>query len=632
MLANFARLDHFNGIVRPAFGLGFCMRGLFDELKHRNVFRVGIAYVIAGWLLAQVADLASDAFEAPAWVMQMLVVLLLVGLPIALFLTWAYELTPEGVKKAADVPEGAAKDPRSGQALNRITLVALLIALGWIAWNETHDDAAVDVSTNESVTDKSIAVLPFADFSPGGDYAWFADGLTDEILNALARTRDLRVASRTSSFQYRGEAQNIPEVAAALGVAHILEGSVRRAGDRIRVTAQLIRASDDAHLWSETFDASSEDSIEIQETIAFEIASLLDTAMDPDELRKMVAAGTDSIAAWESYVQLRELYADWSGDFDPSSSNTEMLVLYRKIIAADPEFAEAHLAFARIVYEWLSFVSVFVPPAELSIVEARQLFTEVSAAASRYARTETARLSAELLRARMQLRLIDQVELTEKLVALQATDQASWVDYLEALIMVSRFDDAGTVAQRAAAQDFPGEARDSVIFAFAARVDLPLGLAMAEKAISQPAPSESDYYQAHRVFLFADRVAEAAEIGRRYMSAATDPTWSLMVRIRQACAEGRLADAEALYAGLEFKDLTVSRSNIQWLALKTLGRDAEAEALLRPLDETDTLYALAGFLTYTYFDPRPFPNLSAALEAQGVQRHNPATLNFACKR
>jgi hypothetical protein len=174
--------------------------------------------------------------------------------------------------------------------------------------------------------------------------------------------------------------------------------------------------------------------------------------------------------------------------------------------------------------------------------------------------------------------------------------------------------------------------RDGLLLAWTARLDLPLGLAMAERALSQPSPTEAVYYQAHRVFLYAGRVAEAAEIGRRYMSAASDPTWTLMVKIRQACAEGRVADADALYAGSEFRDLTVTRSNIQWLALKTLGRDAEAEALLRPLDEPDTLFTLAGFLTYTYFDPRPFPNLSAALEAQGVQRHNPTRLNFACRR
>jgi TolB-like protein len=284
------------------------MRGFIEELRYRNVFRVAAAYIVAGWLLAQVVDLAADAFNAPEWVMQMLIIVLLLGLPVALFLAWAYELTPKGVMRAKDLPEDMPKDPRSKQTLNRVTLVALIIAVAWLGWDKLQrpdvEPAAGDAA---AVVDKSIAVLPFADFSPEGDHAWFGDGLTDEILNALARTRDLRVASRTSAFAYRDSEQDATAIAAELNVAHILEGSVRRSGDRIRVTAQLIRASDDAHLWSETFDASSDDSIDIQEQIAFEIASLLDTAMDPEELRRMVAAGTDSIAAWESFVQLREL-------------------------------------------------------------------------------------------------------------------------------------------------------------------------------------------------------------------------------------------------------------------------------------------------------------------------------------
>jgi TolB-like protein len=237
------------------------MRGFIDELKHRNVFRVAIAYIIVGWLVAQVADLVVDAFNLPDSFLQMIIVLLVLGFPIAVVFAWAFELTPEGVKRAKDLPADMPKDPRSGKFLNRLTIIMLVIAVAWLGWDKLERGDTAPVSLDEAVIDKSIAVLPFADFSADASHAWFADGLTDEILNALARIRDLRVASRSSAFQYRDAAQDIPKVAAELGVAHILEGSVRRAGDRIRVTAQLIRASDDAHLWSETYDASSEDSI-----------------------------------------------------------------------------------------------------------------------------------------------------------------------------------------------------------------------------------------------------------------------------------------------------------------------------------------------------------------------------------
>jgi len=260
--------------------------------------------------------------------------------------------------------------------------------------------------------DKSIAVLPFADFSPDSDHAWFADGLTDEILNALARTRSLRVASRTSSFAYRDTDQDATTIAKELDVAHILEGSVRRAGDRIRVTAQLIRASDDAHLWSDTFDASSVDSIEIQEQIAFDIASLLDTAMDPAELRRMVAAGTESIAAWEAYVQMREEYLRSVAAFDTTGSSEKVLELYREIVALDPAFGEAHLLFAEIVDGWLSPAAVTMAPPRLSADELQALFRTTTADAARHARNEDDRLGAEILRARQQLRLTDLVDLT----------------------------------------------------------------------------------------------------------------------------------------------------------------------------------------------------------------------------
>jgi TolB-like protein len=609
------------------------MRGFIEELRHRNVIRVGVAYIIAGWLIAQVADLASDAFHAPEWFMQMLIILLLIGLPLALFLAWAYELTPEGVKKAEDIPTNAPKDPRSGHALNRIIIVALIVAVAGLVWDRTRvvSPVATDVAV---ATDKSIAVLPFADFSPGGDQTWFADGLTDEILNALARTRDLRVASRSSAFQFRDAGQNIPEVAAALGVGHILEGSVRRSGDRIRVTAQLIRASDDAHLWSETFDASSSDSIEIQENIAFEIASLLDTAMNPDELRKMVAAGTDSISAWESYLQMNELLIQAVNQFDPSFGNAEMLALYEEIIAEDPAFGDAHDAFARIALGWLDLADITTAPEGYSTEEVKQLFAEASAAATEYARSEEARLSAEILRARVQLRLADLVDLSLALVELRPEDPFTWNGHLNALFLASRFDDARAFIERAAVHEFDGDdGLDLTNFdSIAARVNLPYGLAKAEKALQKPAPSEATYYQAHRVFLYADKVDEAAEIGRRYIAAATDPTWTFMVNMRQACAEGRVADADALYANYEFREIGESRSNIQWLALQTLGRKAEASALLQRLDKATTLFALSAFLSYTHFDPRPYPTLVATLTAQGVMRDSPTELNFACKR
>ncbi|NIS91438.1 MAG: hypothetical protein GTN98_15460 [Woeseiaceae bacterium] len=608
------------------------MRGFIEELRYRNVFRVAIAYIVAGWLVAQVADLAADAFNAPDWFMQMLIVVLLLGLPVALFLAWAYELTPEGVKLAKDLPADTPKDPRSKKTLNRITLVALVIAVAALGWDKLQRPAAESSPEPASaVVDKSIAVLPFADFSPDSDHAWFADGLTDEILNALARTRDLRVASRTSAFAYRDSDKDAKAIAAELDVAHILEGSVRRAGDRIRVTAQLIRASDDAHLWSETYDASSDDSIDIQERIAFEIASLLDTAMDPEELRRMVAAGTESIAAWELFVQLRELTIRILDEVDLAAA-AEQLRLYENIIREDPEFAEAHLLFATIVYGWMSPANMTAAPADLSETELQDIFAAASASAMRYARDDDSKLGAEIIRARAQMRLTDIVELTRAQLEFHPYERDFWVDHISALIEVSRFDDARSFIDEAVAHDFENNDQMSNFYAIVTRLDLEAGLAGAERMLALPSPAAGDYYQIHRILLYGDRVKEAADIGQRYIDSADDPTWKLMVRIRQACAEGRVADADKLYADFDFSPYSIENNNIQWLALKTLGRVEEAQAVLQPLDRPEFLGRLIQLLSYTHFDPAPYSNLTRHLEELGVMRHEVASLSFACQR
>ena len=607
------------------------MRSLFDELKHRNVFRVAVAYIIAGWLIAQVADLIADAFNWPEMFLQMVIVLVMLGFPIALFLAWAFELTPDGVKKAADLPADMPKDPRSGRQLNRLTIIALVIAVAWLGWDKAQGPDGVNEVTDTQLADKSIAVLPFADFSAAGDHAWFADGLTDEILNALARIRDLRVASRSSAFQYRDAAQDIPEVASALGVAHILEGSVRRAGDRIRVTAQLIRASDDAHLWSDTYDASSEDSIEIQEKIAFEIASVLDTAMDPDELRRMVAAGTDSIPAWEAYLQLLST-ADRAFGHQDNSLTDELLPLYELAISLDPEFAEPHIVMADTMFGWLNPSDFRTAPLGVPVEEVKVRFRDAAAAAARLARTEATRLRAEILRALVEVQYDRLVDLTRGRLSLLPNDNSAWYYHLEALVQASRFDEARTVAERYFAQRPNNTEGLSLLISVMGRAHHESGQRLADEIVANPEVEPAQLYQVHRVYLYADRIDEARELAERYLGLSTEPMLNFLIRLRQACAEGRTADASALYDAYDFSISPNRRTNTRWLALKTLGRNEEATASLMDMDNAETMYALAGHLTYTHFDPRRYPNLSAVLEAQGIQRDTVQPLNFACKQ
>jgi len=597
------------------------MRGLIEELRHRNVFRVGVAYIIAGWLIAQVADLGADAFNAPEWIMQMLIILLLLGLPVALFLAWAYELTPEGMKKADEVPADAPKDPRAGRVLNLVIIVTLVVIVAWLGWDKVQGPGSASIA----VIEKSIAVLPFDDFSPDGDHSWFADGLTEEILNSLARTADLQVASRTSSFAYRGTNADIPAIANDLGVAHVLEGSVRRAGDRLRVTAQLIRAADDKHLWSETFDGSNEDSIDIQETIAIAIANALKTAMDPEELERMVSAGTRSVEAWEIY--LRGLARDHQITQQMDIANaTEAIDLFEQAVAIDPAFADAHLMLADLWQSQVDPTSTMYIRDGLSMTERREHYNAAVSAAVKYARSEATRLEAEMRAADFDLRLMDQIALAEQMAELEPERRQSWAWLNYLYIIVGDYDksrDAGLKAW--AAEPEPGTGNATIIQSMH-RASLTEAVAMVDEVLAVPKPSVSELYQSHRALLAAGEIERAAELVTMYVPQSKDDEGIVMVQIRQACAEGRVGDADELFTEID------PDSNTRWLFLKTLGRDVEARELLSALETPESLYALSAFLTYRSFEARDFPLLWKTLTAQRINRPEARPLAYRCER
>ena len=236
---------------------------LFAELSRRNVIRVGIAYAIIGWVLAQIAEFAFENFGAPDWVLKSIVVILLLGLPLALFFAWAFEMTPDGIKREVEVDRSQSIVSQTGRKLDRTIIAVLVVALGWFSFDKFSGDAELAPPTEpveqlavDQTQEKSVAVLPFVAMSSGPDDEYFADGLTEEILNSLAQLPELLVTARTSAFSFKGQDLPVQEIAAVLGVNHIVEGSVRRSGERLRVTAQLIRADDGFHLWSENYDST----------------------------------------------------------------------------------------------------------------------------------------------------------------------------------------------------------------------------------------------------------------------------------------------------------------------------------------------------------------------------------------
>jgi len=314
------------------------MPDFLTELRRRNVFRVAIAYTVVAWVIAQAFDLVADNFGAPDWVMKVVLAVLIAGLPVASIFAWAFELTPDGVKKTEDVPVTESITPRTGRKLNYITTTALVLALAFIAWDKVGTDTD---STSSAVTEKSVAVLPFADLSQLQDQEWFTDGLTEEILNSLARLPELQVTARTSSFEFKNTNTDISEIASKLGVAHVVEGSVRRIGDDLRVTAQLIRAHDGFHLWSETYNRNTEDMFDVQLDVAENIAATLDVILDDEKRNAMFATGTRNVAAFETYLKGRNLVGlAHARETDRVVTLADANVILEKAMALDPHFAQ----------------------------------------------------------------------------------------------------------------------------------------------------------------------------------------------------------------------------------------------------------------------------------------------------
>ncbi|HRO88185.1 MAG TPA: hypothetical protein PLH21_09190, partial [Chiayiivirga sp.] len=274
---------------------------LFAELQRRNVFRVGAAYLVVAWLLVEISDTTFPRLGLPEWTVTFVIALLLLGLPVALFLAWAYELTPEGVKPTRDVQLHESITRVTGRKLDLSIIAVLLVALGWFAWDKFGVGPQAPPPAAAGQAEASIAVLPFTDMSAAGDQEYFGDGLAEEILNLLAGVRELKVSGRTSSFSFKGKDVPIPEIGRALGVAHILEGSVRKSGDRVRITAQLVKAEDGFHLWSETFDRQMEDIFAIQDEIADAIANALQLTLVGE------ITGAGDLAAYDLYLQARPL-------------------------------------------------------------------------------------------------------------------------------------------------------------------------------------------------------------------------------------------------------------------------------------------------------------------------------------
>src|SRR6516164_5539412 len=308
------------------------MSGFFAELQRRKVYRVAAAYIVAAAFIIQIGSAVFPAWEMPNWTLRLVVVLLLVGFPVALILAWAYDVTPQGI-------QATPKIPGRHRRRNVILLVAaavISIAAGFFLLPRA----------SARKIDKSVAVLPFENLSDEKENVYFAQGIQNEILTKLAAVRDLKVISRTSTAKYQSKPANLKTVAQELGVSTILEGTVQRAGDKVRVNVQLIDARADRHLWAKTYDRDFKDVLAVESEVAAQIADALKANLSPSESNVLAAARTENTEAYDLF--LRGQYEFHQAESSLAADAYDRAdAFYRQALARDPNFAEAAAELAR---------------------------------------------------------------------------------------------------------------------------------------------------------------------------------------------------------------------------------------------------------------------------------------------
>jgi len=323
---------------------------LFAELKRRNVVRMAVLYVVAGWIILQIADVLFDQLGVPTWAFRLVLGLLILGFPLALIFSWVFEFTPEGVKRTQAVDSAHSAVQQTGQRMNTLIVGLLLIAIALLVADRlipsagetgaeaiisqaaTQTEEAAPISTK---AEASIAVLPFVNMSDDPENEYFSDGLAEELLNALVRLGGLKVTGRTSSFAFKGENRDLREIGEILGVSNVLEGSVRKSGNRVRITAQLIKTSDGFHLWSDTFNRELEDIFAVQQEIADQVTRALHIAL----LGTPAVTVSMNPQAYEEYLRGRYI---WQRNPDELEPLDRAQTHFENALAIDPEYVDAY--------------------------------------------------------------------------------------------------------------------------------------------------------------------------------------------------------------------------------------------------------------------------------------------------
>ncbi len=410
----------------------------FSELKRRNVYKVAIAYIVAGWALSQGIAQVFPVFDIPNWVIRLIVVLIIIGLPIALILAWMFELTPQGIKRTEDVDLVAAAQQPKKRTWIFVVIIGALVSIGlFFLGRYSAVNGAPRQSEAATVPDKSIAVLPFDNLSRDPDNAYFAEGVQDEILTRLAKIGDLKVISRTSTEKYKSAPANLREIAQQLGVAHIVEGSVQKANDQVRVNVQLINALTDSHLWADTYDRKLTDIFAVESEIAKTIAETLQARLTGSEKSSIGKAPTANPEAYELYLKGRFFWNKRNGD-----DLRKAIDYFNQAIAKDPGYALAYVGLADSYLLFPNYAAVSpvdsIPPARSAIKKALELDDSLA----------EAHASADLL-ATVELKLQPAIDELKRAADLEPNYATAHHWLALAWMTVGQFDPAIAEAKRA---------------------------------------------------------------------------------------------------------------------------------------------------------------------------------------
>src|SRR5438034_7097651 len=321
-------------------------RNFFAELKRRNVYKVAIAYAVVSWLLIQAASIFFPAFDAPPWVMKIFIIVIIFGFPVALILSWAFEMTPEGIKLESEIESNKSVRRRTGRKIVAVTIALAVVAVGLFVYQLVRSKSTITPRQSEAATaapNKSIAVLPFVNMSADKNDEYLSDGMTEELINVLAKVPGLRVPGRTSCFAFKGKNEEdiFRKVGDQLHVGTVLEGSVRKAGDKLRVTAQLINVSDGYHLWSKDYDGDVKDVLNFQSNVAEQVVQALQVKLGGDEKRILTKKPTENPEAHRLYVLGRYEF----GKYTQAGWNNAIRY-YEQALRLDPNYALAYCGLA----------------------------------------------------------------------------------------------------------------------------------------------------------------------------------------------------------------------------------------------------------------------------------------------